>query len=206
MSFITRILESILPFLFSALKRTWDNLTSDQQKALTNSGIIGQYLKNNLTALGSDLVKAIASHTNLPESEVQSALLDIAGKFGLTTTEVDKAVAFLQAKLQEAEGTPLWNGILSTLLNVGGTILSGGTIDWVHVALGLGEYVFQTYVKPVQLLGVGPVNAQLSETNQVSDSQLASERASLKNIPGQAFTETAQVASPPVDPDAGKQG
>src|ERR1700760_3972279 len=129
MSFLTKILESILPFLFSALKRSWDNLTSTQQTALVNSGIIGQYLKNNLTALGGDLVTAISQHTGLPESTVQATLLGIAADFGLTTSDVNEAVSFLQSKLTSAINTPLWNGLLSTLLNVGGTILSGGTID-----------------------------------------------------------------------------
>lgn len=162
MSFITRILESILPFLFNALKRAWDNLTSTQQQALVNSGVIGQYLKNNLTALGGDLVTAIANHTGLKVDVVESTLIQIATAFGCDpAADIDKAVAFLQAKLQGALNTPLWNGLLSTLLNVGGTILSGGTIDWLHVALGLGEYVYQQFVRPVSLttLPVAPIQA-----------------------------------------------
>jgi len=178
MSFITKILESILPFLFSALKRSWDNLTKVQQDALVNSGVIGQYLKNNLTALGGDLVTAIATHTGLPSDTVEGALIAIAKEFGLSTTSVNEAVAFLQSKLQAAESTPLWNGLLSTLLNVGGTILSGGTVDWVHVALGLGEYVYQKFVKPVNLLpvtvkeGIAAVPVQ-TDTEKLSAANLS---------------------------------
>jgi hypothetical protein len=154
MSFITKILESILPFLFSALKRSWDNLTKVQQNALVNSGVIGQYLKNNLTALGSNLVTAIATHTALPASTVETTIISIAISFGYTGNEINQATAFLQLKLQAAESTPLWNGLLSIALSVGATKLSGGTIDWLHVALGLGEYVYQQFVKPVTLLPV----------------------------------------------------
>lgn len=170
MSLITKILESILPFLFSALKRSWDNLTDTQQKSLVNAGIIGQYLKSNLIALGGDLVTAIAKATELPETEVETTLIGIASQFGLTTTSINQAVSFLQSKLLAAESTSLWNGLLSTILNVGSTILSGGTVDWLHVALGLGEYVYQQFVKQtaIAIVNIPPMPVLASTTDSTS--------------------------------------
>lgn len=151
MSFITRLLESIFPFLFSALRRSWDNLTTEQQQAIVNSGTIGQYLKNNLNAIGGDLVSLISNDLNIPRDIVEATLIALAGKFGLITDKIDEAVAFLQKKLQSASSNEEWNGLLSTLLNVGATILSGGAVDWLHVALGLGEWAYQTFVHDKQV-------------------------------------------------------
>lgn len=148
MFFLVKFLESVFPFLFNALKRSWDNLSTQQQQALVNAGTIGQFLKNNLNALGGDLVSAISTATALPTADVEATLIKLAGEFGLTTTDVNAAVAHLQTKLQAAASTSEWNGLLTTILNAGATILSGGAIDWVHVALGLGEWVYQQFVKP----------------------------------------------------------
>jgi hypothetical protein len=149
---LIKFLESIFPFLFSALKRSWDNLTPAQQQALVNSGTIGQYLKNNLTALGDDLASLISNDLNIPKDTVEATLIALAAKFGLDTTSVNDAVAFLQKKLQSVSSNEEWNGLLSTILNVGATILSGGAIDWVHVALGLGEWVYQQFIAPKQVV------------------------------------------------------
>jgi hypothetical protein len=156
MSFLSKLLESIFPFLFSALKRSWDNLTQSQQTALTNAGVIGQFLKNNLTALGGDLVQAISNQTGLSEVIVQQTMLALANEFGLQTTDVNAAILHLQSKLTAAQSTSEWNGLLSTILNAGATILSGGAIDWVHVALGLGEWVYQQLIKGTPIAAVTP--------------------------------------------------
>lgn len=146
--FLIKFLESILPFLFNALKRAYDNMTTAQQQALVNAGMIGQLLKNNLSVLGSDLVTFIALKTGLPELDVSNTLLGLAKTFGLDTTDINAAVDFLQKKVSGAASDAEWNGLFTTILNAGATILSGGTIDWLHVALGLGEWVFQTFIKP----------------------------------------------------------
>lgn len=146
--FLIKFLESIFPFLFSALKRAYDNMTPYQQNALKNSGMVGQLLKNNLTALGTDLVTFISGKTGLSEQEVSDLLIALAKTFGLTTTSINDAVAFLQSKVSGAASDAEWNGLFQVILNAGATILSGGAIDWLHVALGLGEWVFQTFIKP----------------------------------------------------------
>jgi len=148
MSFLTRLLESIFPFLFNALKRAWDNLTEEQQQAIINSGTIGQYIKNNLTALGGDLVALISNDLNLPKEVVEATLIALAGKFGLTTEKVDEAVAFLQKKAQSAASNEEWNGLFQTFLKAGAIILSGGAVDWLHLALGIGEWAYQQFIAP----------------------------------------------------------
>lgn len=145
---IIKFIESIFPFLFSALKRSYDALSKDQQQALVNSGMIGQFLKNNLTIIGDDLVSVAATQTGLTAQEVTDTLIHLAATFGLTTDDVNKAVAFLQSKLSDAASSTEWNGILTIILNAGATFLSGGSLDWAHVAIGIGEWVYQTFVKP----------------------------------------------------------
>src|ERR1700739_3106022 len=149
MSFnILKFLEGIFPFLFSALKRSYDSLSTAQQTALVNSGMIGQFLKNNLTILGDDLVNVVATQTGLTAQEVSDTLIHLATQFGLTTASVNDAVAFLQKKLSSAASSSEWNGILTIILNAGATFLSGGSLDWAHIAIGIGEWVYNTFVKP----------------------------------------------------------
>ncbi|MDB5288590.1 MAG: hypothetical protein JWR05_3539 [Mucilaginibacter sp.] len=141
-------LEKILPFLFDALQRAWDQLSTVQQSAITNSGLIGQLLKNNLTILGTDLVTLIVSKTGLTEQEVTDALLALAKTFGLTTDSLNDAVSFLQGKLSSASSNEEWNGLLQIMLNAGGTFLSGGTLNWVSIAMGIGEWAYTNIIKP----------------------------------------------------------
>lgn len=161
------ILESIFPFLFSALKRSWDNLTPEQQQAIIKSGTIGQYLKNNLTALGGDLVALISNDLNLPKDVVESTLLALAAKLGFTGTAINDAVAFLQNKLQSAKSNEEWNGLLNIILNAGATVLSGGALDWVHIALGLGEWAYQKFIAKTQvtILQMPSTNATVTIPN-----------------------------------------
>src|SRR5580692_4903436 len=118
---ILKFLEGIFPFLFNALKRSYDSLSPAQQQALVNSGTIGQFLKNNLTAVGTDLAALIAKQTGLTEQEVSDTLINLASTFGLNTTVVNDAVTFLQGKLQGAASSAEWNGILNIILNAGAT-------------------------------------------------------------------------------------
>lgn len=149
MKFLIKLLESVFPFLFNAFKKAWDNLTEDQQQSLINSGMIGQYLKNNLNILGTDLVKLIVANVpGLTEESVTTTLISLAGVFGVTTTDVNQAVEALQNKLKSAASNAEWNGLLSIILNAGATVLSGGTLDWVHIAIGLGEWAYQKFIAP----------------------------------------------------------
>lgn len=149
MSFnILKFLEGIFPFLFSALKRSYDSLSKEQQQALVNSGMIGQFLKNNLAMIGADLTTLIAKQTGLTEQEVSDTLIHLASTFGLNTTAVNDAVKFLQDKLSGAASSAEWNGILTIILNAGATFLSGGSLDWAHIAIGIGEWVYNTFIKP----------------------------------------------------------
>lgn len=159
---IVKFLEGIFPFLFSALKRSYDSLSTAQQQALVNSGTIGQLLKNNLTAVGTDLATLVAKETGLTEQEASDTLIHLAATFGLTTTVLNDAVSFLQSKLTSAASNPEWNGILNIILNAGATFLSGGSLDWAHIAIGIGEWVFQTFIKPKAPVTVTPVAAKAS--------------------------------------------
>lgn len=140
------LLEKILPFLFNAMQKAWDQLTQVQQSAITNSGLIGQLLKNNLTILGNDLVDLAVKETGLPVDTVTATLLALAAKFGCTTTDLNTAVAYLQSKLSGAASDEEWNGLLTILLNAGGTLLSGGTLSWPSIAIGLGEWAYHNII------------------------------------------------------------
>lgn len=148
MSFLSKILESIFPFLFNALKRAWDNLTQSQKDAVVHSGLIGQFLKNNLDILGDAAVTELAKLTGLPAETVTSLLIALAAKLGLTTTDVNSAVSYIQGKLKAAASNEEWNGLLQIILQAGASILSGGAVDWVHLALGLAEWAYQKFIAP----------------------------------------------------------
>lgn len=181
--------EQIFPFLFSALQRAWDQLTPIQQSAVTNSGIIGQLLKNNLTILGDDLVELIAEKTDLPKEDIQLTLTNLAAKLGFTGTELNDAVKFLQGKLSSAASDEDWNGLLKTVLIAGGTLLSGGTLDWPTLALGVGEWAYQNII-------VKKVPSVASVANTVVAD--ATEAANVVNIvaPGSEATKIADEATP----------
>lgn len=169
MSFnLIKLLESIFPFLFNALKRAYDNLSETQQTALVNSGTLGQLLKANLKVLGDDLVAAAAKETGLTPQQVTDTYIHLAGIFGFNTNVLNDAVDFLQKKLSGAASTPEWNGILNIILNAGATFLSGGALDWTHIAIGIGEWVYQNFIKGKDLPSIEPtLTTNVSNTPDV---------------------------------------
>jgi hypothetical protein len=140
-------LQKIFPFLFKAMQRSWNKLPKDQQDAIVKSGKIGQLIKTNLDIAGSKLITLIALETGLSEVTVGEILINLSKKFGNDTAYADSAAVYLQRKLMQASSDEEWNGLLTIILNAGATLLTGGALQWAQIAIGLGEWAYQKFIK-----------------------------------------------------------
>lgn len=140
-------LQKLFPFLFKAMQRAWDALPGYQQDAVLNSGTIGQILKTNLDTATEELIALIIKKTGLPAYYVDDVLIGLARVFGYQTNSVNDATAYLQKKLSGAASNEEWNGLLTIILNAGATLLTGGTLKWAQIAIGLGEWAYQKFIK-----------------------------------------------------------
>ncbi len=144
---LKKILQKIFPFLFSALQRAWGKLPKDQQDAIVNSGQIGQIIKTNLQTSGANILTFIVLETGLSTETVNELVIALAEKLGHFTKDAIAATEFLKTKLKTASSDEEWNGLLTIILNAGATLLSGGVLQWAQIALGLGEWAYQKFIK-----------------------------------------------------------
>ena len=139
------LLEKILPFLFTAAEKQWDALTKEQQAAILNgSGGFAQIIKNNLDLGEVELKQLISEKTGLPLDVVNATFDAIAKELNVSS---DTVVVFIQASLKEAENTLNWNGLLTTIGSIAAIVLSGGSITWESLLMGLLQFAYKKFVQ-----------------------------------------------------------
>ena len=145
------IIEKVLPFLFSEVTKVWDNLPSDQQQALINSGQIGQILKEELNNGSQAVLNAIEQKTGIPAATAEAGLLSLASQLGFKVSSVDEFISKLQAKINAGLSDPDWDSLWQSVTGVGAAILTGGTTNIVTAGIGLlsalGKLIYDKYIK-----------------------------------------------------------
>jgi hypothetical protein len=145
---IKSILEKLLPFLFSAAQKEYDKLNKESQTGLLHGLNIGQIIKENLDAAETDIVNIIVAKTGLDADEVGAALQEIGDHYGITDGSI---ITYLQTELKAAQNVLKWKGILNTFANIAAIVLSGGSLTWEKLAMGLLQFAYEKFVKPKQV-------------------------------------------------------
>ncbi len=138
-------LEKLLPFLYNAAERAFDDLEAEAQKDGINGSKIAQVIKNNLDADETTVTALIAQETGMDAVDVGAALQQIGEHYGITDGSI---ITYLQGELKKASGTLNWNGLVKTFGDIGAIVLSKGKITWETLALGVGQYIYDKYIKP----------------------------------------------------------
>jgi hypothetical protein len=141
-------LEKLLPFLFDAVERAYDQLPQAQKDALVKSGQFGQIIKTELTAGYAAIVKAASDKLNLSPTEVDSLLLALAKEMSINTTAPSAVIDYLQAKVNAGLTDSGWDSLWTTVSGQLAIIVAGGSVSWPTLALGLIEFVYQKFIKP----------------------------------------------------------
>lgn len=145
---IKTIFEKLLPFLFTAAERMYDGLPQAQKEALLKSGQFGQVLKTEL-ANGYAAVSAVATkQLGLTSAQVDALVTSLAAEMNIYITQPSDLIDILQAKVNAGMTDSSWDSLWTTVSGQLAIVLTGGTISWPVLALGLLEFVYQKLIKP----------------------------------------------------------
>ena len=141
-------LEKILPFLFNAVEKEFDNLPKGEQDALINEGQFGQIIKTEFSK-GYAAVEALAvSKLGMTPDGVNTSLIALAKKLSIPATTGAEFITGLQAKVttivEDSEWDSFWHNVSGQLMIIAG----GGTISWPTLAMGLIQLIYDKFVKP----------------------------------------------------------
>ena len=141
-------LEKILPFLFNAVEKEFDNLPKGEQDALINEGQFGQIIKTEFSK-GYAAVEALAvSKLGMTPDGVNTSLIALAKKLSIPATTGAEFITGLQSKVttivEDSEWDSFWHNVSGQLMIIAG----GGTISWPTLAMGLIQLIYDKFVKP----------------------------------------------------------
>lgn len=148
LTFLSKLLKTILPFLRSAAEKAFKSLPKDQQDKLIQVSKLVQIIKlaheAKQTITTDQLQKIILDQTGLTPDEAEAALLQYWKDKGKDAKNFGDAVTLI---LQDAEQRTetglksLWSGLMQL---VSTTVAE---IDWQALLYGVGEFVYEQYVK-----------------------------------------------------------
>jgi hypothetical protein len=147
MSIFTKLFElikTILPFLKSAAQKGYDALPEEAQQQLQAVSKVVESVKQLILA-GKDInADAIAVATGVANGDVESYLISYAKSQGVNTDTLEGAVAYIKTQVANANDTglkSLWTSMFHTISE------EFSHIDWRTLLYGVGQLVFDEYVK-----------------------------------------------------------
>lgn len=149
MSFKTFI-EGIFPFLFDAIKREFDALPDDEQKALIQAGQFGQIIKTELNNGYHGIVTVAGQELGLQPEQVDQLLIDLAKKLNIDlvalTNKPEEFINKLQSLVNKGMEDSAWDNLWHSVSSQLAIIISGGKFNWAQLAIGLIQFVFEKFV------------------------------------------------------------
>jgi len=147
-------LKSLLNFfsglyhkLLGDLESDFNDLPKDEQDALIKGGQFGEIVKQNFRN-GYHAVLADASHVlGLSEAQADELLVALGKKLGINSQYGFATIDYLQSEFNKGLEDSSWDALWTTVSGQLQIILGGGKVNWVTVAIGLTEFVYQKFVK-----------------------------------------------------------
>ena len=144
---ILGILKVVLPFLKSAAEKSFKKLPKDQQQTLIKVSQMVEIIKQLGDGDINDALDKIFDITGFTANEVRAHLADYCEQHGYGVNKEAPIYQYFLAIRQDQVNRSgnalksLWSGMFSVI----SATVSG--IDWQSLLMGLGEYVYRTYVK-----------------------------------------------------------
>lgn len=139
------ILEKLFPFLFSAAKKTFDQLEDAAKDAGINGSLFAQIIKENSGAAVEDVRNLIKAKLKITDAQLSELETDIAAQYNIPTPET--TIKVLQMKINNATSGILHNSIVNEIFAIAALALSKGKLTWLTLLMGVGEYIYRKFVK-----------------------------------------------------------
>lgn len=139
------ILEKLFPFLFSAAKKTFDQLEDAAQDAGINGSLFAQIIKENTEAAYDDVRALLVEKLSISDAELTDLEEQLVVKYKIPDEQ--NVIAFLQDKFANATDDILHNSLANEVASLVAIILSKGKLTWLTLLAGVGEYIYSKYVK-----------------------------------------------------------
>ncbi len=147
MSIFTKLFElikTILPFLKSAAQKGYDALPPEAQTQLQTVSKVVEAVKQLILAGKDVTADAIAVATGVASGDVEQYLISYVKSKGVDTDAIDVAIEYIKSQADSANETglkALWTGMFHTIAE------EFSHIDWKTLLYGVGQLVFDEYVK-----------------------------------------------------------
>jgi hypothetical protein len=145
-----RLLASIGGFithLLNSAKNGYNAMPADQQQALVKGVNISQLIKDNYTKGETALVNLVATELNISPDVASSAILSIAKDSGINTGKIQDYLDSIANKVQAGITDNGWNALWQTVAQFATSFISGGSVNWVSLGLGVVEFCYQHFIK-----------------------------------------------------------
>jgi|GEM_PF-3514296 hypothetical protein len=138
---------SIITNLLNGAKKGYQSLPADQQDAIVKGVNISQILKSSYAQGETAVVNLVASKVGVSPDIASAAILAIAEASGIKTGKIQDYLDSIANKVQDGVTDNEWNSLWQTGAQFAASYLSGGSLNWVSLSLGVIEFAYQHFIK-----------------------------------------------------------
>ena len=173
MSFISRILESVVDFFKPIVKKllgdtedAFDDLTTEVKNQMFSAAQLSQIIKGNIGRSATYVVDVMASQSGVQgtaeerQTLAEQLMLTLSKYVGTITTDINEAWTAVQAKVTGLIDDNDHDDFFSFIGKIAATIITGGGVPWLALSLGLIELAYQKLKANGNL--VQPITSELA--------------------------------------------
>lgn len=128
----------VIKGLFESTQTEFNKLPKEQQDAILNGVQVSQIIKDNIDRGETYVIDVIASRLNLSQDVAKGLFGRLSNDLGVTS--VLQGVA---DKIGQGITDLAHNALFQLIAQSAAAFLSGGTVNWLTLALGVVEYAYQ---------------------------------------------------------------
>lgn len=143
LKFLGQLLKVLLPFLMTAAEKAFKKLPKEKQGQLIAISKLVEVVKKSEGLSTGEIFKLIEKHTGLDADTATQYLIQYLYEKGISVKDVSPFQLIWDDAIERTETglKSLWSGISNI---VSSTVAE---IDWELLLMGVGEFVYRSFVK-----------------------------------------------------------
>lgn len=140
------VIKTILPFLRSAVEKSFKALPKDEQERLKKIALLVQIIKlgreQNLSV--DAIIANMVNQSGLTVANIEAWFIEYWAQKGQNVGSLKEAVSLILADASQRTETglkSLWNGIVNLIAGV------VSNVDWEALLLGIVQFVYEKFIK-----------------------------------------------------------
>ena len=141
--------------LFKAAEKHIEDLDPETKKIGIDAAFFSQIIKENVEAAEADVNNLLKEKLHLTDEQLQGVFAIIRAKYNIP--DAFTVTKWLQIKFHDITDDILHNSLANELFSVYAIEMSDGKLNWITLAMGVGEVLYRKFVKgaPVKIMEGG---------------------------------------------------